>query len=84
MTDDLPRYPITINAFEAGVLIVFIGNKPPAEQLRFKGLLNELCALEQKFRDEAEVTITDLGNGIINLQDRNNNKVIRHKYPWEL
>ena len=77
----LEKYPIYVNAFEAGLLTALIFNSDKKDFL--KNVFNQLLDLSKKFREAAGVTVTDLGNGYVMLADRYGNAVIRQKYEWE-
>ena len=78
---ELPKYPIYVNAFEAGVLTAVISRSDKKDAL--KEVFNQLLQLHKKFREEAGVKVTDLGNNLIKLEDKFGNVIIREKYEWE-
>ena len=78
---ELPKYPIYVNAFEAGVLTAVIWNSDEKETL--KSVFNQLLELGKKFREEAGVKATELANGMIKLEDKYGNVIIRKRYEWE-
>jgi hypothetical protein len=70
-----------VNAFEAGVLTGLIAGSDKKDLLR--SVFNQLLELQKKFREDAEVKVTELGNGLIKLEDKYGNVIIRRKYEWE-
>jgi len=79
---DERKYPIYVNAFESGVLTSVIWRSGEKETL--KEVLKQLLDLYKKFREEAGVKVTELGNGLIMLRDKDGNVIIRTKYEWEV
>jgi hypothetical protein len=77
--EELPKYPIYINAFEGGVMLGRLWEKKEL----IPDVIKQLISLQEKFRKEAGVTITELGNDIIKLEDKLGNVIIRKKYDWE-
>ena len=57
------KYPIYVNAFEAGVLTAVISTSDKKEEL--KEVFRQLLNLHRKFREEAGVKETDLGDNLI-------------------
>jgi len=39
--------------------------------------------MQKKFREEAGVKVTELANGLVKLEDKDGNVIIRNKYKWE-
>ena len=78
---DYSKYPIYVNAFEAGVLTAVISTSDKKEEL--KEVFRQLLNLHKKFREEAGVKETDLGDDLIRLEDKYGNVIIRKKYEWE-
>jgi len=78
---ELPKYPIYLNAFEAGVLTAVISTSDKKEFLKF--VFDQLLELQKKFREKAEVKVTELANGLVKLEDKDGNVIIRNKYEWE-
>jgi hypothetical protein len=76
-----PKYPIYVNALEAGVLTAVISMSDKKEPLRF--VFDQLLELQKKFREEAGVKVTELANGLVKLEDKDGNVIIRNKYEWE-
>ena len=75
------KYPIYVNAFEAGILTAVISTSDKKEEL--KEVFRQLLNLHKKFREEAGVKETDLGDNLIRLEDKYGNVIIRKKYEWE-
>jgi len=75
------KYPIYVDAFEAGVLTAVISTSDKKDAL--KEVFRQLLDLHRKFREEADVKETDLGGGLIKLEDKYGNVIIRKKYEWE-
>jgi len=75
------KYPIYVNAFEAGVLTAVISTSDKKEAL--KEVFRQLIDLHRRFREEAGVKVTDLGGDLVKLEDRYGNIIIRRKYEWE-
>lgn len=71
---------IYMNAYEQGFVVSCI-----AEQRdRIPGVWKRLIDSILKFREEAGVVTTDLGNSTIQLVDNEGIKIVRQKYDWEM
>lgn len=78
------RFIVKLNAFESGVLLGMIDNPKNAKQ---KEVLDEvmvqLIEHAKIMREEAGVTVMHLPNGLLQLQDRDGNTIVREPYEWE-
>lgn len=79
--DDLPRYPVHLNAFEVGLLLTSIYENKECVKILDK-VVEQLISLVQKFRDEADVEIERIGD-TIKMKDKEGNVVTREMYEWE-
>jgi len=77
----LTKYPILVNAFEAGALIALISNSGRRDDL--EGVFRQLLDLQGKFQLEAGVTVTELEDGRIKMVHRDGSVVIRKRHDWE-
>ena len=71
--------PLNMSSFEQGFLMSVIGNKRGI----VPGVWKQLVNLLNRFREEAGVKITDLGNNLVQLKDRDGATIIRERYEWE-
>jgi hypothetical protein len=72
--------PVMINAFEQGFLMGIMTD----QREKIPGAWRQLVDLVNKFREDAGVKITELGNGLIQLKDDFGNTIVREKYEWEI
>jgi len=79
----MKKYPIYVNSFEAGLLTGIIGQLEPDKKGPLKQVFDQLLNLGKKFREESGVTVTGLGNDVVQLRDRDGKVIIRQKYDWE-
>ena len=73
------KNPLSLNSFEQGFLMSVIGDK----REKVPGVWRQLANLMDRFREEAGVKITDLGNNLVQLKDKDGATIIREKYEWE-
>lgn len=84
--ENYPKYPIHINAFEAGMLTSMIYDycqKRPDKALYLQGVFDQLRKLQEEFRKKAGSKIEDLGNNMIRITDGDGDVITRERYPWE-
>ena len=72
---------VMMNSFEQGFLMSLIANN---KQKEIEPLLKQLVNMMNKFREDAGVKITELGNDIIQLKDDFGTTIVRKKYEWEM
>lgn len=70
---------VMMNSFEIGFLMSLIAD----EKQKVPGVWKQLVDLTNKFREDAGVKITELGNGLVQLKDDFGISIVREKYEWE-
>ena len=70
---------VMMNSFEQGFLMSRIAD----EKQEVPGIWKQLVEMMNKFREDAGVKITELGNGLIQLKDDLGISLVREKYEWE-
>ena len=73
------KCPVFMNSFEQGFLMSVVGD----QKEKIPGAWKQLVSMMNKFRDDAGVKITELGNGLIQLKDDFGVTIVREKYQWE-
>ncbi len=73
------KNPIYINSYEIG----FFAGKIASKRDKLPGLWNQLIKMTKKFREDAGVTISELGGNLIQLKDKYGTTIVREKYEWE-
>jgi hypothetical protein len=71
--------PIMMSAFEQGILMGITVNK----RKKIPETWKQLVGMMNKFRENAGVKITELGNNLIQLKDDFGTTIVREKYEWE-
>lgn len=70
---------IYMNAYEQGVITAILSD----QRDKIPEIWKQLMDMMNKFRKDAGVEITDLGNDIIKMKDNQGLVVTRKKYDWE-
>lgn len=71
---------VMMNSFEQGFLMSLIVN----EKQKVPGTWKQLVDMMGKFREDAGVKITELGNDLIQLKDNFGTTMVRKRYEWEM
>jgi hypothetical protein len=71
---------IYMSAYEQGFVVSCIAG----QRERIPGVWKRLIDSILKFREDAGVVTTDLGNNTIQLIDNEGIKIVRQKYDWEM
>lgn len=74
---ELDRVSIFVDPFEVGVLMIVIGDHPKLQKV-----MEQLEAQLQKWKDDAGVEVTRVGNRIT-MKDKEGYEHTRDAYPWE-
>lgn len=70
---------ICMNSYEQGVVMAIISDQKD----KIPDVWKQLIDMINKFRKDARVEITDLGNNLVQLKDDQGIVIIREKYEWE-
>ena len=84
MITQLPTYSISVNAFEAGVLMGMIEGEGERVKQPLDGVWQQLVALKKKIEVADGVVKKLLPNGMLELTDVDGNRIIRPPYSWEI
>ena len=84
MATQLPNYTVTINAFEAGVLMGMIEGAEERLNRPLSRLRSQLIAMKMDFEKASGVVRKLLPNGMLEITDADGNRIIRAPYSWEI
>lgn len=84
MVTQLPTYTITVNSFEAGVLLGMIERAEDRIQPSLSDIRRQLIAMKRDIEKASGVTKRLLPNGMLELRDEDGNRIIRPPYSWEI
>ena len=84
MATQLPTYTIEVNAFEAGVLMGMIEGAEDRVKPSLKGVRGQLIAMKRDIEKAVGVVKTLLPNGMLEIKDKDGNRIIRAPYSWEI
>lgn len=70
---------INMTSFEQGFLMSVVTD----QREKIPGTWKQLVDMMNRFRKDAGVKITELGNGLIQLKDDYGIAIVREKYAWE-
>jgi len=84
MVNQLPTYSITVNAFEAGVLMGMIEGAEERVKPSLSGVWNQLVAMKRDIEKAEGVVKNLLPNGMLEITDGDGNRIIRAPYSWEV
>ncbi len=84
MATKLPNYTVTVNAFEAGVLMGMIESAEERLKPSLRGLRGQLIAMKRDLEKAEGVVKTILPNGMLEIKDVDGNRIIRAPYSWEI
>jgi len=84
MVNQLPTYSITVNVFEAGVLMGMIEGAEERVKPSLSGVRSQLVAMKRDAEKAEGVVKTILPNGMLEITDEDGNRIIRPPYSWEV
>lgn len=84
MATQLPTYTIEVNAFEAGVLMGMIEGAEDRTKPSLKGVRGQLIAMKRDIEKANGVVKNILPNGMLEIKDKDGNRIIRPPYSWEI
>ena len=84
MATQLPAYTITVNAFEGGVLMGMIEEAEDRLKPSLKGVRGQLIAMKRDIEKANGVVKKLLPNGMLEIKDKDGNRIIRAPYSWEV
>lgn len=79
-----PTYTISITAFEGGVLMGMIEGAEERLRPSLIGVRQQLIAMKKDIEKADDVTKTILPNGMLEIKDKDGNRIIRPPYSWEI
>lgn len=79
--EKLQKFPIYLNAFEAGILTPVIYQSGQKHYL--ENVFKQLMEVAKEIRKLAGVTVEYLGDGKVKMIDKDGNTITREMYPWE-
>ena len=82
--NQLPTYSITVNAFEAGVLMGMIEGAEERVKPSLSGVRSQLVAMKRDIEKAEGVVKNLLPNGMLEITDEDGNRIIRPPYSWEV
>ena len=71
--------PVMMDSFELGVITSLVAG----QRQKVPEFWKQLIDLLNKFREDAGVTITELGGNLVQLKDNFGITMVREKYEWE-
>jgi len=80
----LPTYSISVNPFEAGVLMGMIEGAEERVKPSLSGVRSQLIAMKKDIEKAEGVVKKILPNGMLEISDRDGNTIIRAPYSWEI
>lgn len=84
MATQLPNYTLTVNAFEAGVLMGMIESAEERLKPSLWGVRGQLIAMKRDTEKAQGVVKNLLPNGMLEITDEDGNRIIRPPYSWEV
>lgn len=84
MATQLPTHTITVNVFEAGVLMGMIESEGDRVRRPLSNVWRQLVELKKKVEEADGVVKKLLPNGMLELTDPDGNRIIRPLYSWEI
>jgi len=84
MATQLPTYTITVNAFEAGVLMGMIEKDGDRVRSPLSNVWMQLVEFKKKVEKADGVVKKLLPNGMLELTDVDGNRIIRPPFSWEV
>lgn len=84
MVTQLPTYSITVNAFEAGILMGMIENAEDRLKPSLSGMRSQLIVMKRDIEKADGVVKRLLPNGMLEIKDDDGNRIIRPPYSWEI
>jgi len=84
MATQLPTYTVTVNAYEAGVLMGLLEKEGDRVKKPLSDVWKQLVAMKKEIEKAEGVTKEVLPGGILKISDRDGNTIIREPYSWEI
>lgn len=84
MVTQLPNYTLTLNAFEAGVLMGMVESAEERIKPSLSGIRSQLIAMKKEVEKAEGVVKKLLPNGMLEIKDKDGNRIIRPPYSWEI
>jgi len=84
MATQLPTYTVTVNAFEAGVLVGIIEGAEERLKPSLRGVRSQLIAMKRDIEKADGVVRKLLPSGMMEIIDVDGNQIIRPPYSWEI
>ncbi len=84
MATELTNYSITLNAFEAGVLMGMIEGAEERLKPSLSKVRSQLIAMKRDIEKADGVVKRLLPNGMLEIKDEDGNRIIRPPYSWEI
>ena len=84
MATQLPIHTIEVNTFEAGVLMGMIEGAEDRLKPSLKRVFEQLVAMKRDIEKAEGVVKTILPNGMLEIKDKDGNRIIRAPYSWEV
>jgi len=84
LASQLPTYSITVNGFEAGVLMGMIEGAEERIKPSLKGVRGQLIAMKRDIEKAEGVVKKLLPYGMLEITDEDGNRIIRPPYSWEV
>ena len=84
MATQLPTYSISVNVFEAGVLMGMIEGAEEHIKPSLSGIRNQLIVMKRDIEKGDGVVKKILPGGMLEITDEDGNRIIRPPYSWEV
>lgn len=84
MATQSPNYTVTVNAFEAGVLMGMIEGAEERVKPSLSRVRSQLIAMKRDLEKAEGVVKKLLPNGRLEITDEDGNRIIRPPYSWEV
>lgn len=84
MVTQQPTYTIKVSAVEAGVLMGIIEVAEASVKPSLSGVRGQLIAIKRDLEKDAGVVKNILPSGMLEIKDKDGNRIIRPPYSWEV
>lgn len=84
MSEQAPNYTITVNSFEAGILIGMVEDAEERIKPRLSGIRDQLIKIKKDIEKDAGVIKKLLPDGMLEVKAKNGIRIVRPPYSWEI
>lgn len=84
MATEETQYTLSVNAFEAGVLMGLMEKEGDRVKRPLQKVWSQLVAMKKEIEKSEGVIKEILPTGMLKISDRDGNTIIRAPYSWEI